>query len=631
MSAPTPSRWEPTWLDVRPDDIPLELRALPAVLWRAESRGDGKPTKVPYQVADPRRKASSTDPSTWGSFDDAVDAAGCAELHVSGVGVVLTHSAGITCIDLDHVIEADGRLDDSAVTIVKRCDSWTEKSPSGTGLHVFVLGMVPHALKGSQIEVYSVARYIAVTGHRWPGTPAAPRDAQTYLNALSARAHEDGARRRPYSGPRTPAPDDLAGALLAKLHAWGVPVARLKAWAGRLPRRAGPLPVGGRPHDGPGWGGRDDSRVGRLRLHVPSRPLRAARLAGVSRRHGVEAVSPIDLGIAATLPELCYIESLAAFLAEEDPPSEMIFPDLLPRGVIMLLHGEPRSRKSLAAFEFALSAATGTAPFGLKRLRPLAPVTVAYIQEEDPRSLTRPWLRRLVHERCGDDMPDTLYVSVRRGLNLDDPAVVARLIEDLKRLEVRLLVLDAARRLSIKTDEGPAKVRELIAVLRAIVTTSDVTIVIVHHDTKSPQNGQDQRRRSQRASGGDWFAGCECPVHVERVAENETLVFPQDYKFSTDPAPFTFRCEVDGGLIARLVGVDSCTDHAGRAGVRGKVLDWLNANGPASKTAMKRAGLGGFYFVNAINACFAAGTVSSRLLANCACACRVLLMFHSTT
>ena len=71
----------------------------------------------------------------------------------------------------------------------------------------------------------------------------------------------------------------------------------------------------------------------------------------------------------------------------------------------MLIHGEPRARKSLVAFELALSAATGTAPFGLHRFQPAAPVACWYIQEEDPRSLTRPRLRRLVQERCGVGFP----------------------------------------------------------------------------------------------------------------------------------------------------------------------------------------------------------------------------------
>jgi hypothetical protein len=75
------------------------------------------------------------------------------------------------------------------------------------------------------------------------------------------------------------------------------------------------------------------------------------------------------------------------------------------------------------------------------------------------------------------------------------------------------------------------------------------------------------------------------------VAERETLVFPQDYKFSGDPVPFTFTYRTTGDYITRLVGSDVSSDHAERAGVRGKVLDWLRVNGPATKTAMKQAGL----------------------------------------
>jgi hypothetical protein len=227
------------WLALRFDTIPAELRALGCVLWRAEPRGDDKPAKVPYRVAEPTRKASSTDAASWAPFADAVDAYGALADHpadpvrgpVAGVGVVLTQPAGVTCIDLDNVIDHDGRLDVRAATIVERCDSWTEISPSGRGLHVFVLGTVPQALKGAQIEVYSTARYIAITGHRWPGTRAALRPQQPYLGHLARIASKGDCPRRSWTGPSTP-PDDLAGALLAKLAAWGVPVARLKRWQG---------------------------------------------------------------------------------------------------------------------------------------------------------------------------------------------------------------------------------------------------------------------------------------------------------------------------------------------------------------------------------------------------------------
>jgi hypothetical protein len=220
----------PTRLRLDVDAIPRELRQLGWVLWRAESRGEGKPTKVPYCVADPTRKASSTDPSTWATFDDACEAS-AALVGVAGIGVVLTVVARISCIDLDRVLVGDRELDVRAEKIVGRCASWTEVSPSGTGLHVFVRGTVPAAIKGDQIEIYSTDRYIAVTGHRWPGAPADVQDAQRYLDALYAAAHQDDRPRRPYFGPKIPAPDDLAGGVLARLEEWGVPAARLKRWS----------------------------------------------------------------------------------------------------------------------------------------------------------------------------------------------------------------------------------------------------------------------------------------------------------------------------------------------------------------------------------------------------------------
>lgn len=227
------------WLPLRPETIPAGLRTLSWVLWRAEPRGDDKPAKVPYQIAFPLSRASSTRPSTWGTFEDAVEAyLSLVELApdpergpLAGIGGVLTAEAGITCIDLDRVIDPSGTLDARAETIVERCDSWAEVSPSGTGLHIFVRGAVPRALKGEQIEVYSDARYICVTGHQWPGTPPTLREQQGYLDYLARRDAEDERPRRPYTGPATPPPDDLVGAMLAKLQRWGLPAAHLRPWS----------------------------------------------------------------------------------------------------------------------------------------------------------------------------------------------------------------------------------------------------------------------------------------------------------------------------------------------------------------------------------------------------------------
>jgi putative DNA primase/helicase len=142
-------------------------------------------------AADPRRRASSTDARSWGCFDDACDALSCPTLRLDGIGYVLTVEDGIVCVDLDHVIDAQGQLDPLAAQIVAHCQSWTEISPSGTGLHTFVEGIIPAAIRGHQIEVYAEARYIAMTRVQWPGTPDDIQPAQASLDRLVARVLAD--------------------------------------------------------------------------------------------------------------------------------------------------------------------------------------------------------------------------------------------------------------------------------------------------------------------------------------------------------------------------------------------------------------------------------------------------------
>jgi hypothetical protein len=227
------------YLTPRPETIPPELQAGRWVLWRAEPnpKKPEKPRKVPYQIAHPERKASSTDPATWGRFDDAVEANalldGRHRTHprfgpIAGIGVILTAATRITCIDLDGVV-TDDTLDPRAARVVRAADSWTEVSPSGTGVHIFVGGTLPEAVTGDQFEAYATGRFIAVTGHRWPGTPAGLHDRQSLLDRFVAA--DQTPLRRPYTGPTGPPPDDLGGALLEKVRVWRLAVVGpLKRW-----------------------------------------------------------------------------------------------------------------------------------------------------------------------------------------------------------------------------------------------------------------------------------------------------------------------------------------------------------------------------------------------------------------
>ena len=148
-------------LPVRVENIPRELKARPqGVVWKMEER-EGKSTKVPYT---PRtgRKASSTDLTTWGTLEEALEVMD----RYDGIGFVLCSGDPYTGIDLDHCRDpVTGEIEPWALRIISSLDSYAEVSPSGTGIHVIAKGKAPKNGKRGKLEMYSSERFFTITGH----------------------------------------------------------------------------------------------------------------------------------------------------------------------------------------------------------------------------------------------------------------------------------------------------------------------------------------------------------------------------------------------------------------------------------------------------------------------------------
>jgi primase-polymerase (primpol)-like protein len=140
------------------DAIPPELQRLPHWVNWDYVPVDKRWTKV-LQNARTRQRASSTNPDTWSTFDRTL------KTNPDRIGFVLTDS-GFTVIDLDHCRDPDtGVIAEWAWVIIRRLDSYTEVSVSGTGVHIIVRGQLPPGRRRvGQIETYDSGRYITVTG-----------------------------------------------------------------------------------------------------------------------------------------------------------------------------------------------------------------------------------------------------------------------------------------------------------------------------------------------------------------------------------------------------------------------------------------------------------------------------------
>ena len=135
-------------------NIPEELKQLPQWVCRKE--------KIPFNPVT-GSPAKAGQPTTWARFENAVNA--YENGGYDGIGFEFNKN-GVVGIDLDHVIADDGSLSTEAVEIVAMLDSYTEYSPSGKGLHIFVKGNIPvDGRKKGFIEMYKAKRYFTVTGN----------------------------------------------------------------------------------------------------------------------------------------------------------------------------------------------------------------------------------------------------------------------------------------------------------------------------------------------------------------------------------------------------------------------------------------------------------------------------------
>ena len=209
------------------------------VAWREERPRPDRPIKVPY---DPRTgaKAESDNPATWGTFAEAQRAVKRVVRNgTGGIGIMfddLGDSQALCGIDLDTCRSPDGSIAGWAAATIREFDTYTEVSPSGTGVKLFFrvatadvdaakaeiapskwskswkygVGFHPPA-----IELHLGRRFYTVTGEAVPGTPAmlnaAPlarilhliREAGPRFAAGEGEASASDRRRQPLDGSRS--------------------------------------------------------------------------------------------------------------------------------------------------------------------------------------------------------------------------------------------------------------------------------------------------------------------------------------------------------------------------------------------------------------------------------------------
>jgi hypothetical protein len=180
-----------------------ELAKLPQwVVWREIAVKDRpKPVKMPVNPAT-GDQAKSNDPHTWGTFEQ------CAE-RSDRIGFVFSLTDPYGGVDLDCCRDPEtGEIHQNAWDIIRRFNSYTEISPSKTGVKIFGRFALPPRsgkeaawnwvdnrkvarVKGAttpqaEIAIFDQGRYFTVTGEHLEGTPWTIQDCEAAAHWLIA-------------------------------------------------------------------------------------------------------------------------------------------------------------------------------------------------------------------------------------------------------------------------------------------------------------------------------------------------------------------------------------------------------------------------------------------------------------
>lgn len=177
-------------------NLPGEMQALPQ--WAVSGASKAPMASAPNGGL---RMIKVTEPSTWMTFEQACQLAWAnretVTTHVTSdgvhvrqtgldIGYILNAADPFTCVDLD-VKDAETTPGDPKkwttaddferyMSIVRTLDSYTERSKSGKGLHVWVKGNIGRGFRRDGVEVYSQERYIISTGDAYINKPVEDRE-----------------------------------------------------------------------------------------------------------------------------------------------------------------------------------------------------------------------------------------------------------------------------------------------------------------------------------------------------------------------------------------------------------------------------------------------------------------------
>ena len=487
-------------LQLNSETIPKELTTLPqwVVYRRVWNKERGKFDKIPYQING--NTAKTNDPSTWTTFENALNASNGGEF--DGIGFVFTKDDPYCGVDLDSFFDQAGTIKKEMQKYITLLNSYTEHSPSATGLHIIVKSKLPKGgRKKGNVECYDAGRFFTVTGKHLQDTPLTIESRQEELETFHLEIFGQQRPGEPIGASSAASMSEDEIIAKAKSAKNGDKFSAL--WGGNADG-----------YDSPSeadlalcsilayWANKDLVRVDRL-----------FRQSGLMRpkwdeKHLSDGSTYGQMTLQKTI-SICSLPSIDSFQGDLDsppmslsalinskdiPPVEYYVHNMVQKKGRTMLSAATGMYKTMFIQNLVLALTTGV-PYFISEEFIVSPARVLLLDLEIGYASLKDRFKAM-HPTC--DANTALFIKSTPGIDLLDTSCQRQIEKWLKELNIEVLVIDPIGDAWTGDENVKQDVDRLTRYLNGLIFRFKISIIIVHHWRKSSKGFK---------SGGQMAAG----------------------------------------------------------------------------------------------------------------------------
>lgn len=425
--------------------IPLELKT--------KCNWVGHKNKIPIDLVS-GKAAASNNKETWNCYMQA----NIKAHEYDGIGFMFEEP--FVGIDLDDCV-VDGKINEFASSIINATSSYTEFSPSKTGIHIICKGILPAPIKTHTLEAYQTGRYFTITGDRisshsllrqigdfsflYPGGYNIPKKLNERINSI-----EEGNRNNTLTG--------IAGSLRAK-----------------------------------GYNSEEIFEL--LKPKAKEVNFTETELWNICK------------SVGKYMPNVSIIsnqgESVESFLADRKEVKWICEP-FIAEQAIGFIAGLPESRKSWILIDLAIECARGGGLW-LNKF-PIRSAKVLLIDQERSKSEVQRRLQAVINGKgiMLNTLNNALFVRCGTTTRIDLQHSYDALRKEIADIRPDIILIDSFATFHTKNESNRAEIQQVMERIKDLRNEFKCAIIMIHHETKQAyQNKKDGAESSYLDMAGN--------------------------------------------------------------------------------------------------------------------------------